>query len=59
MFILVSDAISTALNAAEVMDKMGLRSLRYRNWYIQPSCGYTGDGLYEGLDWLRSQQLGR
>jgi len=23
-----------------------------REWYIQASCASTGDGLYEGLDWL-------
>jgi ADP-ribosylation factor 1/2 len=23
-----------------------------REWYIQGTCALTGDGLYEGLDWL-------
>merc|ERR1711972_557911 len=31
-------------------DKLGLHSLRQRNWYIQSTCATTGDGLYEGLD---------
>merc|ERR1712224_645806 len=30
----------------------GVDSLRNRQWYIQSACATTGDGLYEGLDWL-------
>ena len=37
---------------AEVTDKLGLNSLRNREWYIQATCAQSGDGLYEGLDWL-------
>lgn len=40
------------MTAAEVTEKLGLHSLRHRNWYIQSACATTGDGLYEGLDWL-------
>eukprot|EP00438_Fugacium_kawagutii_P022821 Skav208213 [mRNA] locus=scaffold2026:355220:355774:+ [translate_table: standard] len=41
-----------AMTAAEVTEKLGLNTLRHRQWFIQESCGATGDGLYEGLDWL-------
>merc|ERR1711916_326980 len=41
-----------SMNAAEITDKLGLHSLRQRNWYIQSTCATSGDGLYEGLDWL-------
>lgn len=41
-----------ALPTAEVADKLGLHAMRSRKWYIQGSCATTGDGLYEGLDWL-------
>merc|ERR1712223_1045336 len=44
-----------AMNAAEITDKLGLHSLRNRNWYIQATCATSGDGLYEGLDWLSNQ----
>ncbi len=27
--------------------------------YVQASCALTGDGLYEGLDWLQAQLKGR
>ena len=44
--------LPNAMTAAEVTDKLGLHSLRSRNWYIQACRANTGDGLYEGLDWL-------
>eukprot|EP01120_Amphizonella_sp_Union-15-10_P014929 TRINITY_DN746_c0_g1_i6.p1 TRINITY_DN746_c0_g1~~TRINITY_DN746_c0_g1_i6.p1 ORF type:complete len:162 (-),score=32.14 TRINITY_DN746_c0_g1_i6:24-509(-) len=44
--------LPNAMSVAEVTDKLGLHSLRSRQWYIQATCATTGDGLYEGLDWL-------
>ena len=41
-----------AMTTPEVTDKLGLHTLRGRTWYIQATCATTGDGLYEGLDWL-------
>ncbi|CAL1173745.1 unnamed protein product [Cladocopium goreaui] len=41
-----------AMTAAEVTEKLGLHNLRHRQWFIQSACATTGDGLYEGLDWL-------
>merc|ERR1711916_163952 len=46
--------LPNAMNAAEITDKLGLHSLRQRNWYIQSTCATSGDGLYDGLDWLSS-----
>ena len=43
------------MTAAEITDKLGLKSLRSCNWYIQATCATSGDGLYEGLEWLSSQ----
>ena len=40
--------------AAEVVDVLALNSLRDRKWFIQSCCAATGDGLMEGLDWLRA-----
>ncbi|KAA0718818.1 Protein Wnt-3a [Triplophysa tibetana] len=51
---LITD-LPNAMNAAELTDKLGLHSLRHRNWYIQATCATSGDGLYEGLDWLSNQ----
>ncbi|KAJ3693764.1 hypothetical protein LUZ60_009244 [Juncus effusus] len=54
--------LPNAMNAAEITDKLGLHSLRQRHCdivffyilcrYIQSTCATTGEGLYEGLDWL-------
>lgn len=32
--------------------KLGLNSLKNRQWFIQATCATTGTGLYEGLDWM-------
>ncbi|CAE7656822.1 ARF1 [Symbiodinium necroappetens] len=44
--------LPNAMTAAEVTEKLGLQNLRHRQWFIQSACATTGDGLYEGLDWL-------
>lgn len=44
--------LPNALSSAEMTDKLGLGQMRNRRWYIQACCATTGDGLYEGLDWL-------
>merc|ERR1712113_303602 len=44
--------LPNAMTAAEVTDKLGLHDLRNRQWFIQSAGATTGDGLYEGLDWL-------
>ncbi len=41
--------LPNAMNAAEITDKLGLQSLRQRQWFIQATCATTGDGLYEGI----------
>ena len=54
-FFSVFKDLPNAMNAAEVTDKLGLHSLRNKTWYIQATCATSGDGLYEGLDWLSNQ----
>ena len=44
--------LPNAMSVAEVTDKLGLHSLRHRKWYIQATCATSGEGLFEGLDWL-------
>ena len=41
-----------AMKPADVAEKLGLSGLRTRTWHIQAACATSGDGLYEGLDWL-------
>merc|ERR1711865_1060294 len=44
--------LPNSMPAAEVIEKLGLQSMRNRQWFVQSACATTGDGLYEGLDWL-------
>merc|ERR1712187_253513 len=44
--------LPNAMNAAEITDKLGLHSLRQRQWFIQATCSTSVDGVYVGLEWL-------
>lgn len=44
-----------AVKPTELTDSLGLHQLRDRNWYVQPSCATTGNGLEDGLKWLMTQ----
>ena len=44
--------LPNAMTPAEVTEMMDLPKLRNRNWYVQSTVGTTGEGLYQGLDWL-------
>ncbi|KAJ0789476.1 putative small GTP-binding protein [Helianthus annuus] len=41
-----------AMNVAEITDKLDLHSLGQQKWYVQSASATSGEGLYEGLDWL-------
>eukprot|EP00899_Mesostigma_viride_P027266 jgi/Mesvir1/7724/Mv11670-RA.1 len=40
------------MTPATIAEKLNLPALKKNRWHIQASCALTGDGLYEGLDWL-------
>ncbi len=44
--------LDNALSVQEMIEVLGLSSLKIRNWFVQPTCALTGKGLYEGLQWL-------
>jgi len=44
--------LPNAMNAEECTEKLQLNTLRNRQWYIQATCATSGDGIYEGFDWL-------
>merc|ERR1712113_1381914 len=44
--------LPNAMSVNEVTERLSLNSLRNRKWYIQGSCATSGDGVYQGLDWL-------
>ncbi|KAK2951062.1 putative ADP-ribosylation factor 6 [Blattamonas nauphoetae] len=42
-----------ACTPAQIRDRLQLDLIcRDRSWFIQPTCGITGDGLLNGLEWL-------
>ena len=41
-----------AQKPTDVAEKLGLTEIRNRPWYIQSSSALSGEGLYEGMDWL-------
>jgi len=51
--------LPNAMPAAEVSEKLGLNNMHNRQWFIQSACATTGDGLYEGLDWLSRTLSGK
>ena len=52
--LLTTTPMFIAMKPHEIQEKLGLTRIRDRNWYVQPACATTGDGLYEGLTWLTS-----
>ena len=46
--------MSTALKPNELIEKLGLPGVRQK-WYAQACCGTSGDGLFDGLDWLSNK----
>ncbi|KAH3757244.1 ADP-ribosylation factor 2 [Pelomyxa schiedti] len=44
--------LPNAMTVSELTDKLGMHTLRNRKWFVQATCATSGDGLYEGLEWL-------
>ncbi|OMJ16609.1 ADP-ribosylation factor 6 [Smittium culicis] len=44
--------LPNAMTPSEVTQSLGLHLMRDRQWYVHPSCATTGEGLFEGLNWL-------
>ncbi|PVF93733.1 putative ADP-ribosylation factor [Serendipita vermifera] len=44
--------LPNACSPAKLTNDLRLGTLRNRQWYVQATCATTGDGLYEGLEWL-------
>jgi small GTP-binding protein len=50
--------LPNAINPSELGRRLELRGVTNRPWLVQGTCARTGEGLYEGLDWL-GRQIGR
>ena len=44
--------LHAALPASEMADKLGLNAIRGTDWYIQPCVATSGEGVFEGIEWL-------
>ena len=44
--------ISGVLSATEIAEMFDLTTIKSREWHIQGTCATTGEGLYEGFEWL-------
>jgi small GTP-binding protein len=44
--------LPNSVSVNEVSQRLAMSSLRGRPWYVQSTCATSGEGLYEGLDWL-------
>ncbi|GAM17393.1 hypothetical protein SAMD00019534_005680, partial [Acytostelium subglobosum LB1] len=56
LFLCNKQDLPQALSISEISDKLELSKLQNRKWYCQPTVALSGDGAYEGLEWL-SQTL--
>uniref|UniRef100_A0A1A8REN6 ADP-ribosylation factor 5 n=1 Tax=Nothobranchius rachovii TaxID=451742 RepID=A0A1A8REN6_9TELE len=45
-----------AMSISDFTDALSLSGVPHQ-WFVQPSCAVTGNGLVEGLDWLSNQIL--
>ena len=43
---------ANSLSAKQIIDKIGLHNSGQQKIHIISTCARTGEGLYEGLDWL-------
>jgi len=41
-----------AMSAAEISEGLSLHEIKDHDWHIQSCCALTGEGLYQGMDWI-------
>ncbi|GAV00330.1 hypothetical protein RvY_11197 [Ramazzottius varieornatus] len=41
-----------AMTSAELSDALNLTSIKTHRWQIQACCALSGEGLYQGLEWM-------
>ena len=47
--------LPNAMSVQEISEKLRLNAIRNRSWFVHGSCALSGDGLYEGLEWLTKE----
>lgn len=46
--------IKNSMSSAEISQQLNLTSIKDHAWHIQACCALTGEGLYQGLEWIVS-----
>jgi signal recognition particle receptor subunit beta len=46
--------LPNALSVAEIVQKLKLHDIKGRDWVVHGTCARTGDGVFEGFEWLSS-----
>uniref|UniRef100_A0AC34F527 ADP-ribosylation factor n=1 Tax=Panagrolaimus sp. ES5 TaxID=591445 RepID=A0AC34F527_9BILA len=49
--------LPNVMNVEEIKEKLNLKTLKTQKCHIQGCCAASGDGIYEGLDWLSHQLI--
>ncbi|XP_041478532.1 ADP-ribosylation factor-like protein 5B [Lytechinus variegatus] len=44
-----------SMSSAEISQQLNLTSVKDHEWHIQACCALTGEGLYQGLEWIANQ----
>ncbi|XP_013421175.1 ADP-ribosylation factor-like protein 5B isoform X2 [Lingula anatina] len=44
--------VKGAMSSAEISRQLNLTSIKDHSWNIQACCALTGEGLYQGLEWI-------
>ncbi|XP_065896561.1 ADP-ribosylation factor-like protein 5A [Dysidea avara] len=44
-----------SMSSAEISQQLNLTSIKDHGWHIQGCCALTGEGLYQGLEWIGTQ----
>ena len=44
--------LPNAMSLTQISQRLGLNHIQNRKWFVQAASATSGDGLYEGLDWL-------
>ncbi|XP_064456380.1 ADP-ribosylation factor-like protein 5B [Ornithodoros turicata] len=43
------------MSPTEISEQLSLTSIKKNRWHIQACCALTGEGLYQGLEWVYAQ----
>ncbi|EDO28892.1 predicted protein [Nematostella vectensis] len=47
--------IKGSMSVAEISEQLNLACIKDHGWHIQACCALTGEGLYQGLEWITTQ----